>query len=372
MHKDRTTGPGGHPSAGTSALSRHIARNPNGRAARSVQQVGVRGSKSAHTATRQNALSRQIARNPAGKAAQRFAKLTTATSGLSTNRRTKTSIAGGHSRAQASSRGKTGHTRSAALTNLLKDKPSSLAAQRWAQAHATKGQSIRGTPGGAAGLTQPSGGGWHGARHHRRRWLYPAFGGTPYSDRIDADDSGAPDTSAPDTAGPPGASGTAPASTAADPAGGLGSSRVSSAKEPVAIDWQPPIAFDDAIGQPGAGVFIVERADDNGTSLPVHVGSAPDGFGARLQYVMDDMGGRGDEQDRNSFRVRLGIVPVRQRNPADRALLRALAHDIVARVRGNVGDETLAHQSTPTDRERRLLEQRGVQHSGDVADYLNA
>jgi hypothetical protein len=133
---------------------------------------------------------------------------------------------------------------------------------------------------------------------------------------------------------------------------------------PIGIDWQDPMPVDQAIGQPDAGIFIVEQIDGQ----PVHVGAAPDGFGVRLQGLPDEL--QRLSLDPQGVQVRLGVVQVRPGNPADRAVLSAVAHDAAARIRAT-GASGFLDASQPTPREQRLLEQRPVQNSGAVPDYLS-
>jgi hypothetical protein len=134
---------------------------------------------------------------------------------------------------------------------------------------------------------------------------------------------------------------------------------------PITIDWQEPTSLDDAIGQPGAGVFIIENTEGD-TPQPVQVGDAADGFAQRLQSMQEDRSGASGQQ------VRLGLISVRRGNRADRAVVRAAAHDIAARINasGVAGPGFPAQRPSPS--EQRLLQQRPIQDGGAVPDYLAA
>jgi hypothetical protein len=307
-----------------------------------------------------SALGRHMARNPNGIATQRHAKTSTTPHGSS-----PAGSRPGNRKGQAGS----------ALSRYVAGNPNSLAAHRHAatsQRHgAQPSQQFRKLPGdlpagndtvaqgarvrGQAGQRGrfPSSSGPRGGPR-RQPWLYPAFGGGPHGYPVDTADTASDQSTVDGT----------PADTGLD-AAGTAASRASSAAGPLSIGWQEPTDMATAIGQPGGGVFIVERAGDNDAWLPTLVGAAPEGFGRRLEYVAEDV----SEQD--GVRVRLGILPTRPNHPADRAVLRAIAHDIVARVHDSGSDSALTNQSGLTERDRRLLQQRGIENGGEVPDYLS-
>jgi hypothetical protein len=139
------------------------------------------------------------------------------------------------------------------------------------------------------------------------------------------------------------------------------------------ITWQEPMPLDAAIGQPGAGVFIIERAGEGEDAwMPAHVTIAADGFGSRIQLLMDDAQGLGSQPDWSAFRVRLGVLPVRPGHPADRAALHAISRDVAARIRGTEAGAGLAPSPEPTQRQQQLLQERDVQDTGAIPDYLSS
>ena len=210
------------------------------------------------------------------------------------------------------------------LQNLIRNNPNGLAAQRYAGAQA----------------------GWPGQYHHPHRgpWPYPPDAVGYNIPRTDTG-AGMPDTDGSDGAAAP-----------------IQDSDANGAS--TSVTWEEPTDMSTAIGHPGAGVFILERTGDGGNWLPVLVGTAPEGFGRRLEYVMDDLGPSDDVQ------ARLGTMQVRPNHPADRAVLRAIAHDIVARIRNAGADQMLTNQSGVSDREQRLLDQQPPEHGGEAPDYL--
>jgi hypothetical protein len=133
---------------------------------------------------------------------------------------------------------------------------------------------------------------------------------------------------------------------------------------PITIEWQEPTSLDDAIGQPGAGVFIIENAEGDAAPQPVQVGAAAEGFAQQLQSMQLDPATAGAQQ------VRLGLISIRGGNRADRAAVRAVAHHIAARISasGAAGSDFPAEGPSPS--EQRLLQQRPIQDSGAVPDYL--
>jgi hypothetical protein len=137
------------------------------------------------------------------------------------------------------------------------------------------------------------------------------------------------------------------------------------ARGPVTIDWQEPCGLDDAIGHPGAGVFIIETTDGDAPQ-PVQAGDAADGFAQPLQNLQADPSGTPARQ------VRLGLIAVRPGNRADRAVVRAVAHDLSARISasGVAGAGFAVQELSPS--EQRLLLQRPVSDTGAVPDYLAA
>ena len=337
-----------------SALGRYISGKPNSRASQRHAQAASQAHHSAGHApggggkTTSRALSRYIAGKPGSKAAQRFAQSgASAKFGASTHaggQRTglagvaqshRIGLQGGK---RATNAAAAGQSRLSKLSALARKYPNSLPAQRLAQLQANK----------TAGLS--------GSQRLRPwpPWRDPARGGGPYDNRADLVDANI-NADAPDNVN---------AGSADQSGADAGPQGLTSGGGPLSIDWQDPTDLNTAIGQPGAGVFVVERTGDDGHSLPVLVGIAPDGFGRRLEYVMDDFA------ETEGATVQLGVMPVRNNHPADRTFLRAVGHDIVDRIRQSGADGMLTNQSAPSDREKRLLEQRPVEHGGQIPDYI--
>lgn len=185
------------------------------------------------------------------------------------------------------------------------------------------------------------------------------------------------------------------------------------------INWNDPMPLDQALNHPGSGVFIMEQAGagavpDAGAPVdtaapvdagapadtgvpdaamptdpsaaadagepppdgeppqeletadgdwqPTNVGYAADGFGVRLGHLMEDIAGAQGSPDWTQYRVRLGVGRIRPNHPVDRALLRAVAHQIAARSGSGAG---------PTPQERRILSAMRIWHRGAAPDYLS-
>jgi hypothetical protein len=131
---------------------------------------------------------------------------------------------------------------------------------------------------------------------------------------------------------------------------------------PSDITWEEPASFEDALAHPGAGVMVIERGSGEDWQ-PANVAFAPHGFGARLEGFKEDLAGLGQEPDWSEYRVRLGTFPARRGNRADRALLRAVARDIAAK---------LGASSAVQPQDSRFLSAHPSNHGGAVPDYVAA
>jgi hypothetical protein len=149
------------------------------------------------------------------------------------------------------------------------------------------------------------------------------------------------------------------------PAAGGGAAPASAMDGPITIDWQEPTSLDDAIRQPGAGVFIIENTAGDAPQ-PVQVGDAAEGFAQRLRSMQEDPSSAGAQQ------VRLGLISVRRGHRADRAMVRAVAHDIAARISASGAAGPGFPAQGPSPSEQRLLQQRPAHDNGAVPDYLAA
>ena len=93
--------------------------------------------------------------------------------------------------------------------------------------------------------------------------------------------------------------------------------------------------------------------------MPINVGYATEGLGARVGRLMEDIAGAQGASDWSQYRVRLGRCTIR--HSFDRVVLRALAHRIAGRLGVGPG---LSPQ------ERRVLGRVRFWQHGIVPDYV--
>ena len=333
-----------HHTGHTSAGSGHRSAAPAHTGHTRVTRTGFHGTGSGHSGAvtpSSGALRRHIARNPNGLAAQRY---------------------GGTGLGSSSSSKSAYHSPSGnALSRYMAGKPNSLAAQR--HATASQGLAHRSTQWGSSDRirrtsAQASGpkNAWPVSSRGKPRSHFGANRGPgrtlgPHPDSDPYDDFGTSNSAA-----------DLNVDTGFD--GDTGPTGAATQHEPLAVEWQEPTDVNSAIGQPGAGVFIIERAGDDNAWYPLLIGAAPEGFGRRLQYLTEDVG------EQEGIRIRLGVIATRPNHPADRTVLRAVAHDLVQRIRSKGADGMLTNRSTPNTREQRLLQQRGLDHGGNAPEYI--